>query len=384
MANQFIMPGRVMMGEGALEEAASILAEMGKKALIVTDRVMVRLGNVASLTELLIREGISFELYDGVNGEPTDIMVEAGVEAYKKSGCDFLIGLGGGSALDAMKAVAVLAVLGGNLRDLMGKEIQAKIAPMAAIPTTAGTGSEATQFTIISDTCNDVKMLLKGADVMPDLAIVDPQFTMTAPPFVTAATGLDALTHAAEAYTSRKANMMSDVFALSAVKRIFQYLPIAFRDGNNQEARIQMSVAALEAGIAFNNASVTIVHGMSRPIGALFHVPHGISNAMLLEKCFSFVLDGAYKRFGDLGRAIKAVNSSATDEQAAQGFLNAVACLCRDLEIPDLEMQGVDRKAFFANIEKMADDAMASGSPSNTRKELTRDDLIMVYRSLWS
>lgn len=384
MANQFIMPGRVMMGEGALEEAASILAEMGKKALIVTDRVMVRLGNVASLTELLIREGISFELYDGVNGEPTDIMVEAGVEAYKKSGCDFLIGLGGGSALDAMKAVAVLAVLGGNLRDLMGKEIQAKIAPMAAIPTTAGTGSEATQFTIISDTCNDVKMLLKGADVMPDLAIVDPQFTMTAPPFVTAATGLDALTHAAEAYTSRKANMMSDVFALSAVKRIFQYLPIAFRDGNNQEARIQMSVAALEAGIAFNNASVTIVHGMSRPIGALFHVPHGISNAMLLEKCFSFVLDGAYKRFGDLGRAIKVVNSSATDEQAAQGFLNAVACLCRDLEIPDLEMQGVDRKAFFANIEKMADDAMASGSPSNTRKELTRDDLIMVYRSLWS
>lgn len=384
MANQFIMPGRVMMGEGALEEAASILAEMGKKALIVTDRVMVRLGNVASLTELLIREGISFELYDGVNGEPTDIMVEAGVEAYKKSGCDFLIGLGGGSALDAMKAVAVLAVLGGNLRDLMGKEIQAKIAPMAAIPTTAGTGSEATQFTIISDTCNDVKMLLKGADVMPDLAIVDPQFTMTAPPFVTAATGLDALTHAAEAYTSRKANMMSDVFALSAVKRIFQYLPIAFRDGNNQEARIQMSVAALEAGIAFNNASVTIVHGMSRPIGALFHVPHGISNAMLLEKCFSFVLDGAYKRFGDLGRAIKAVNSSATDEQAAQGFLNAVACLCRDLEIPDLEMQRVDRKAFFANIEKMADDAMASGSPSNTRKELTRDDLIMVYRSLWS
>lgn len=384
MANQFIMPGRVMMGEGALEAAASILAEMGKKALIVTDRVMVRLGNVASLTELLIREGISFELYDGVNGEPTDIMVEAGVEAYKKSGCDFLIGLGGGSALDAMKAVAVLAVLGGNLRDLMGKEIQAKIAPMAAIPTTAGTGSEATQFTIISDTCNDVKMLLKGADVMPDLAIVDPQFTMTAPPFVTAATGLDALTHAAEAYTSRKANMMSDVFALSAVKRIFQYLPIAFRDGNNQEARIQMSVAALEAGIAFNNASVTIVHGMSRPIGALFHVPHGISNAMLLEKCFSFVLDGAYKRFGDLGRAIKVVNSSATDEQAAQGFLNAVACLCRDLEIPDLEMQGVDRKAFFANIEKMADDAMASGSPSNTRKELTRDDLIMVYRSLWS
>lgn len=384
MANQFIMPGRVMMGEGALEEAASILAEMGKKALIVTDRVMVRLGNVASLTELLIREGISFELYDGVNGEPTDIMVEAGVEVYKKSGCDFLIGLGGGSALDAMKAVAVLAVLGGNLRDLMGKEIQAKIAPMAAIPTTAGTGSEATQFTIISDTCNDVKMLLKGADVMPDLAIVDPQFTMTAPPFVTAATGLDALTHAAEAYTSRKANMMSDVFALSAVKRIFQYLPIAFRDGNNQEARIQMSVAALEAGIAFNNASVTIVHGMSRPIGALFHVPHGISNAMLLEKCFSFVLDGTYKRFGDLGRAIKAVNSSATDEQAAQGFLNAVACLCRDLKIPDLEMQGVDRKAFFANIEKMADDAMASGSPSNTRKELTRDDLIMVYRSLWS
>lgn len=384
MANQFIMPQQIMLGEKALEQSAASLKRMGRKALIVTDKVMVRLGNVAMLTEVLGREGIGFQLYDGVDGEPTDQMVDAGLSAYREAGCDFLIALGGGSAMDAMKAVAVLDALGGRLADLMGKEIQVGRAPMAAIPTTAGTGSEATQFTIISDTAKSVKMLLKGADVMPDLAIVDPQFTMSAPPSITAATGLDALTHAAEAYTSRKANLLSDTFALSAVKRIFRYLPAAFRYGSDREARVQMSAAALEAGVAFNNASVTVVHGMSRPIGALFHVPHGLSNAMLLKECFRFVLDGAYGRFGDLGRAIGAAAASSTDEEAAETFLKAVEGLCHELEVPTPEAYGIDRDEFFGCLDKMAEDAIISGSPSNTRKALKKEDLIRIYQRLWN
>lgn len=160
-----------------------------------------------------------------------------------------------------MKAIGMMAAGGGNISDYMGKVIDVKMPPMAAIPTTAGTGSEATKFTIITDTKRDIKMLLTGDVLIPNLAIIDPQFTMTAPPKITAATGLDALCHAVEAYTSRKAQTLSDTFAVSAVKRIFQYLPVAFHDGQNEKARVQMSVAALEAGIAFCNSSVTVIHG---------------------------------------------------------------------------------------------------------------------------
>ena len=254
---------------------------------------------------------------------------------------------------------------------------------MVAIPTTAGTGSEATQFTIITDTENDVKMLLKGAVLMPDYAIIDPQFTMTAPPKITAATGLDALTHASEAYTSKLAQPLSDTFALSAIKRIFKYLPIAFHDGKNVEAREQMSIAALEAGIAFNNASVTLVHGMSRPIGALFHVAHGLSNAMLLKQCFTYALDGAYDRFADLAKAINVASDSDSDQEASEKFLQAVVGICDELETPTLEEYGIDKEEFFNVIDKMAADAMESGSPSNTRKAMTVEDVKEIYRKLW-
>ena len=176
-------------------------------------------------------------------------MINKGLELYKENGCDFLVALGGGSPIDSMKAIAALVANGGNISDYMGKIIGGELPTTVAIPTTAGTGSEATQFTIITDTQNDVKMLLKGAVLMPDYAIIDPQFTMTAPPKITAATGLDALTHAAEAYTSKLAQPLSDTFALSAIKRIFKYLPVAFHDGKNVEAREQMSIAALEAGM---------------------------------------------------------------------------------------------------------------------------------------
>lgn len=254
---------------------------------------------------------------------------------------------------------------------------------MAAIPTTAGTGSEATQFTIITDTKKNVKMLLKGKVLMPGLAIIDPQFTMTAPPGITAATGLDALCHALEAYTSRKAQTLSDTFALSAVKRIFKYLPVAFKDGGNGEARAQMSVAALEAGIAFNNASVTIIHGMSRPIGAMFHVAHGLSNAMLLKPCLAFALEGAYDRFGALGRAIGAASDADTDREASEKFLAAVEAVTKELGTPDLAGYGIDRDQFFGLIDKMAYDAMDSGSPQNTMREVTQEDVRQIYRNLW-
>ena len=383
MAKDFIMPGKIISGSGALEQAGDQLNRFGTHALIVTDEVMIRLHNLARVTAVLDRAGITYSVYSGIGGEPTDAMIETGLNQYRTDNCDFLIALGGGSPIDSMKAIAAMSVNPGKISDYMGKEIAGSIPAMVAIPTTAGTGSEATKFTIITDTEKNVKMLLKGDALMPDLAVIDPQFTITAPPSITAATGLDALTHAIEAYTSRKAQPMTDVFAVSAVKRIFENLPRAFHDGNDVAAREEMSLAALEAGVAFNNASVTIVHGMSRPIGALFHVPHGISNAMLLKECMAFALDGAYGRFAALAKAIGVASEGAADKENAEKFLEAIDGICRELEIPTLAQYGIDREQFFAAMDKMATDALISGSPANTVKEVTKENILTIYENLW-
>lgn len=383
MSNEFMMPKKILTGGKALINSKEYLKLLGKKALIVTDNVMVSLGNVKMLTNILEEEKIYYKIYSDINGEPTDLMVEKGVEIFKEENCDFLIAIGGGSPIDSAKAIAMMTSNDGKISDFMGKQITNQLPKVVAIPTTAGTGSEATQFTIISDTENDVKMLIKGSSLLPTLAIIDPIFTMTAPAKTTAATGIDALTHAIEAYTSKKSQPLSDVFAISAVKRIFKYLPIAFKDPKNEEARTQMSIAALEGGIAFNNSSVTIVHGMSRPIGALFHVAHGISNAMLLKECLTFVLDGAYSRFAELARNIKIVNEETSDEIASKKFVDAVNGLCKELQIPSLEEYGIDRNKFFYNLDKMADDAIESGSPSNTIKNITHEDIVSIYKALW-
>lgn len=383
MAREFIVPGQIITGAGALDMAEGALGQFGKKAMIVTDKVMIELGNCAKVEKALKNQGIAYTIYSEITGEPTDTMIENGLAQYRKEGCDFLVALGGGSPIDSMKAIGSLVKNGGNISDYMGKVIDVEMPPMVAIPTTAGTGSEATQFTIITDTKKDIKMLLKGKVLMPTLAISDPQFTMTAPPKITAATGLDALCHAVEAYTSRKAQTLSDTFALSAVKRIFKYLPTAFHDGKNEEARIEMAVAALEAGIAFNNSSVTLIHGMSRPIGALFHVAHGLSNAMLMKECLSFALEGAYDRFAELGRSIGAAAAEDSDQEASEKFLKAVIDLTEELETPTLAQFGIDKEAFFQVIGKMAYDAMDSGSPQNTRREVTQADVEQMYKDLW-
>lgn len=386
MSSNFVMPGQIISGAGALEgeEAKQAFKKAGTKALVVSGKVMERVGNVAKVTNLLDDLGIGYAVYTEITGEPTDTMIEGGLEIYKKEKCDFLIAIGGGSPLDSMKAIAALVTNPGKIPDYMGKVITTPVPPMIAVPTTAGTGSEATWFTVITDSQKDIKMLLKGPVLMPDVAIIDYRFTLTSPKSVTAAPGLDALTHAIEGYTSRKAQPLTDTFAISAVKRIFKYLPVAYADGSNEEAREQMALAALEAGVVINNSSVTIVHGMSRPIGALFHVPHGMSNAMLLKECLSFALDGAYKKFADLGRAIGAAGESDSDEAAAGKFLDAVGEICKVCEIPTLEEYGIDKEKFFASIDKMAEDALASGSPANTVKEVAKEDVVAIYKKLWN
>lgn len=381
--SHFVIPNHTVVGTNVLGEAAPLLKKMGNKAFIVTGRHVAVSDMMKQLTALLNENGIDCVIFDGITGEPTDTMIENGVEMLKSSGCDFIIGIGGGSPLDSAKAIAAMAVNEGSIADYNGKEITGEILPLAAIPTTAGTGSEATKFTVITDSEKGIKMLLKGDVLVPKLAIVDSGFTVGAPKSVTSATGLDALTHAVEAYTSRKAFSMTDTLAVSAVKRIMKYLPIAYKEPDNSLAREQMSIAALEAGICINNSSVTIVHGMSRPIGALFHVPHGMSNAMLLKECLSFAVSGAYEKFANLGRETGVASDSDSDETAAEKFIDSLQNICDVCEIPTLEQYGIDRDEYYSKISKMATDAVASGSPSNTVKEVTVDDCIEIYKKLY-
>lgn len=381
--SHFVIPNHTVVGTNVLGEAAPLLKKMGNKAFIVTGKHVAVSDMMKQLTALLDENGIDCVIFDGITGEPTDTMIENGVEMLKSSDCDFIIGIGGGSPLDSAKAIAAMAVNEGSIADYNGKEITGEILPLAAIPTTAGTGSEATKFTVITDSEKGIKMLLKGDVLVPKLAIVDSSFTVGAPKSVTSATGLDALTHAVEAYTSRKAFSMTDTLAVSAVKRIMKYLPIAYREPDNSLAREQMSIAALEAGICINNSSVTIVHGMSRPIGALFHVPHGMSNAMLLKECLSFAVSGAYEKFANLGRETGVASDSDSDETAAEKFIDSLQNICDVCEIPTLEQYGIDRDEYYSKISKMATDAVASGSPANTVKEVTVDDCIEIYKKLY-
>lgn len=381
--SHFVIPNHTVVGTNVLGEAAPLLKKMGNKAFTVTGRHVAVSNMMKQLTALLDENGIGCVIFDGITGEPTDTMIENGVEMLKSSGCDFIIGIGGGSPLDSAKAIAAMAVNEGSIADYNGKEITGEILPLAAIPTTAGTGSEATKFTVITDSEKGIKMLLKGDVLVPKLAIVDSSFTVGAPKSVTSATGLDALTHAVEAYTSRKAFSMTDTLAVSAVKRIMKYLPIAYKEPDNSLAREQMSIAALEAGICINNSSVTIVHGMSRPIGALFHVPHGMSNAMLLKECLSFAVSGAYEKFANLGRETGVASDSDSDETAAEKFIDSLQNICDVCEIPTLEQYGIDRDEYYSKISKMATDAVASGSPANTVKEVTVDDCIEIYKKLY-
>jgi len=366
-----------------LEEAKPYLKKCGKKALIVTGKHVVLSDMMAELKKALEEIGIAYFVFDGITGEPTNVMIDEGIAAYKENGCDFCIGIGGGSPLDSAKAIAAMITNEGKIADYNGKVIEKPIPPVVAIPTTAGTGSEATQFTVITDVEKDIKMLLKGGYLVPKIAIVDPAYTYSAPKSITAATGMDALTHAIEAYTSRKALPVTDTLAVSAVKRIMKYLPAAYKDGSDEKARYEMSVASYEAGICINNSTVTLVHGMSRPIGALFHVAHGISNAMLLTKCLAFALDGAYEKFANLGREIGAATAEDDDKTASEKFIEALNEICKICEIPTLLEYGIPKDEFFAHMEKMAHDALTSGSPGNTMKPISEQDIIEIYKKLW-
>lgn len=379
MASLFITPEKIYSGESALDftfqEDTSLKSH--KRALIVCDQMMVQLGYVDLIIDKLHASNIAYALYDKVNQEPTDIIVMDGVTTYQEEHCDMLLAIGGGSPIDTMKAIAIM-IASSEDSTIQSYSLVRDLPMMMAIPTTAGTGSEATQFTIITDTKNDIKMLISNPKLIPNIAIIDPQFTISTPKHITSTTGIDALCHAIESYISKKAQPLSQTFSLSAIKRILNSLYTCYIDGSNQNARAEMALASLEAGIAFNNASVTLIHAMSRPIGALFHVNHGLSNSILLHTCLQYLEETHIADFAKIARYCQLTNET-DDTKAAHMFITRIQTLLIDLEIPTFKELAIDPNSFKSLIPKMSKDAMDSGSPSNLRCPITQEDVADLY-----
>ncbi|MDA1566603.1 iron-containing alcohol dehydrogenase [Bacillus cereus] len=384
--SEFRMPKSVLYGRNSLEKLGEQSKKLGKRAFIVTDTIMEKLGYVEKCMQQLNKKGITVSTYNKVDAEPTNIHVLEALSLCKEEKCDFIIGIGGGSCIDAAKAVAVLYTNGGEVEGYVQKdiEIENNPLPLIAIPTTSGTGSEVTSVAVITNKKTDVKMMMKHPSFIPKVAIIDPVLTSSLPPQITAATGIDALCHAIEAYISKVSQPLTDVLALSAIESIMKYLRIAYEDGRNMEAREAMMIASLQAGIAFSNASVTLVHGMSRPVGALFHVPHGISNAILLPTVLEFTKTSAMKRLAKIGRSLNKDLYSNSDEEVADYTLGEIKKLCFDLRIPNLKEYGIDEIEFENAISKMASDAIESGSPANNPRVPSYDEIKELYRECFN
>lgn len=375
---QFKVPDKIMMGDNIVASVENVFNLYGKHALIVTGPNIARSTMIASLERTLDNDRVKYTVMTNIEGEPTVKMIEEGVEIYCENGCDFIIGLGGGSPLDAAKGIAAMTVLEGSIADYKGVRIDdAELPPLVCIPTTAGSGSEVTKYTIITNEANGAKMLLTGDSLLPKMAMLDYTFSNGCPKTVTAATGLDALTHAIEAFISVNAQPLSDALALSAIKRIMRYLPQVYRDGSNFNARREMSIASLQAGICINNSSVTLIHGMSRPIGARFHVPHGMSNAMLLNVCLS---DMEMAARHNLARIATYLRIQSVDEiDASEKFVEEVEKLVERLDVPTMSQYGINRDEYMAVVDEMSFEAIMSGSPSHAPREYTADDIRDIY-----
>ncbi|MSU51699.1 MAG: iron-containing alcohol dehydrogenase [Opitutus sp.] len=386
MISQFNLPATIVTGAGASRELVPQLAHLGARCvLLVTDAFMVSSGAAGGFVRALEEGGIAVTLFAGVQPDPTDANVRDGLAHFRAAGCDAIVALGGGSPIDAAKAIAVLATNPGPLSQYQGyHQVPRAGVPLVVIPTTAGTGSEVTKVAVITDTARDVKMMMLDRNFLPTVALVDFELTLSMPPALTAHVGVDTLTHGIEAYVSRKATPLTDPLALQCIALVAQHLETAWREPQNRAAREGMMLAATLGGMAFANSSVALVHGMSRPIGAVFHVPHGLSNAVLLPAVTRFSLAGASERYATIAKTMRLCSSDASVTGAGVALLDGLMQLNARLQVPPLgACRGVERAKFDQVVEKMAADALASGSPQNNPVVPTIAEIVGLYREAW-
>ncbi len=385
MIAEINLPAIMKIGGGALADVPAILKTLRcVRPLIVTDKFLASGGVPTKLCDAIVQSGIECAIFSETVPDPTPEVVDAGVQAFTSGNHDSLISIGGGSPIDSAKAIGILVANQGTLRQYKVPNLIPNAGPPhLAVPTTAGTGSEVTRFTVITDSANDEKMLIAGNILVPKAAVIDYTLTMSMPARLTADTGTDSLTHAIEAYVSRKANRFTDTFALSAMKTIWRELPTAFREPGNKEAREAMMLAATLAGIAFSNASVALVHGMSRPIGAFFHVPHGLSNAMLLPAVTAFSMDAACTRYADCARVMEIATPSDSDKHASAKLVEALFRRNTELQVPSPSKYGISEEAYFKAIPTMAAQALSSGSPQNNPRVPSAAEIEQLYKDVW-
>ena len=378
-------PRLMSIGAGALDEAAGILAGAGAaRPLIVTDSYIAKSGPLDRLTGVLDSADVPWAVFQDTVPDPTTDVVEAGAARLREGGFDGMIALGGGSPMDTAKAMGVLATHGGAMRDYkVPNLVDRSDYPLVAAPTTAGTGSEVTRFTVITDSATGEKMLCAGLGFLPTAALVDYTLTLTMPMRLTADTGIDTLTHAIEAYVSRKRNPYSDAMARSCMRLVTENIRAACRTPGDAAAREAMMLAATQGGLAFSNASVCLVHGMSRPLGAHFHVPHGLSNAMLLPAVTAFSAPSALGRYADCARAMGVAGGEVGDQAAVADLITELRALNAELEVPTPKAYGIDEARYLDLIPEMARQALDSGSPANNPRAPTADEIAALYREAW-
>ncbi|WP_295875218.1 iron-containing alcohol dehydrogenase [uncultured Zhongshania sp.] len=378
------LPRILRIGAEASQMLPATLKELGlSRPLLVSDAFIVSLGWLNTLQEQLDKEGIFHRSFTGVVPDPTTDAIYQGLAVLRQEDHDCVVALGGGSTIDTAKTIAAMANRDQPIRHYKVPQSLDDGLPIIAIPTTAGTGSEATRAAVITDTETHEKMLCMGLGLMPVAALVDYELTMTMPLRLTADTGLDSLCHALEAYVSRRANPFTDTIALASMAAIAKHLRTACREPDNRTAREAMMLAATQGGLAFSNSSVTLIHGMSRPIGALFHVPHGMSNAMLLPEITAWSIPGAPERYAHSARAMQLATDEDSDEEANQKLIIGLRQLCTDLEVPTPASFGITHAQWQGSNSTMVQQALDSGSPANNPRIPNAEQIATLYQTVW-
>ncbi|XZH94313.1 L-threonine dehydrogenase [Clostridium perfringens] len=379
MSYKFFMPAISLMGADCLKDAGDQVGELGfKKALIVTDKVLGQIGIVKKVTDVLDNKNIEYAIYDETKPNPTVKNVNDGLALLKEKECDFVISLGGGSAHDCAKGIALLATNGGEIKDYEGVDKSKKPQlPMVGINTTAGTGSEMTLFAIITDEERHIKMALVDKHLTPIIAVNDPMLMIAMPKSLTAATGMDALTHAIEAYVSTSATPITDACAEKAIELISNYLVNAVENGQDVEARDMMAYAEYLAGMAFNNASLGYVHAMAHQLGGFYNLPHGVCNAILLPHVQEYNKVTSASRLAKIAKIMGGNIEGLTDEQGADLCIDMIKSLSQTIGIPEgLGVLGVKESDFETLATNALNDACSLTNPRKGNLE----EVIAIFK----
>ena len=383
MVNRFILNEVSYFGPGARKELPGVINRLGfKKAMIVTDKGLIQFGVAKMVSDVLDEAGIPYEIYSEVKPNPTVTNVQMGVEAFKKSGADCLVAIGGGSAMDTAKGIGII-ITNPEFADVVSLEGVAptrhKSVPIIALPTTAGTAAETTINYVIIDEEKQKKMVCVDPNDIPCCSIVDAELMYSLPKGTTAATGLDALTHAIEGYITKAAWEMSDMFEIEAIRMINKYLRTAVFEPTNPVGRNGMAVAQYIAGMAFSNVGLGVVHGMAHPMGSLFDIPHGVANALLLPTIMEFNAPVCLDKYVEIAKAMDAYREGMTKEEAAEAACKAVRDLAIEVGIPQhLTEIGIKEEDIPALAEQAITDVCTPGNP----REVTKEDIIALYKKV--